>query len=220
VAGNCWRLVELPANVPPLSSSDGRLVEGVEEFDLSIAAARDDQRPQLQRLRDWAVELHREGLVTLQTFQGRVSNRRNLLPRLSDERVGLVTIYNSGGTPSLQLFRKVLERRAPKTLPEIERIVAPQPLGQGTLAKNITDELLETLTEAHRGQWVGDRETKRVEPDSWRGMLPNKRAFGSCTGPSLAGRPLFKATLAQVPKLRILSALCIPDTSVQGGRLW
>jgi hypothetical protein len=144
------RLVELPAKGPPLVSSDGRLVEGVEEFDMSITAAREDQRPQLQRLRDWAVGLHREGLVTLQTFQGRVSNRRNLLPRLSDERVGLVTIYNSGGTPSLQLFRKVLERRAPKTLPTIERLVAPQSLGQGTLAKNITDELLEALAEAHR----------------------------------------------------------------------
>jgi hypothetical protein len=144
------RLVELPASAPSADGHDGRFVEGVEESDESIAAARDDQRPQLQRLRDWAVGLQREGLATLQTFQGRVSNRRNLLPRLRDERVGFVTIYNTGGVPSLQLFRKVFERRAPKTLPEIERLVAPQSLGQGTVAKNISNELLEALAAAQR----------------------------------------------------------------------
>jgi hypothetical protein len=144
------RLVELPASAPAVEGHDGRLVDGVEEFDQSIAAARDDQRPQLQRLQDWAVGLCREGLVTLQTFQGKLSNRRNLLPRLPDEGVGLVTVYNTGGTLSLQLFRKVIERRAPKTLPEIERLLAPQPLGQGTVAKNVSDELLEALTRAHR----------------------------------------------------------------------
>jgi hypothetical protein len=64
--------------------------------------------------------------------------------------VEFVTIYNTGGVPSLQLFRKVLERRAPKTLPEIERLVAPQPLGQGTVAKNIANELLDASAEAHR----------------------------------------------------------------------
>jgi hypothetical protein len=144
------RLVELPPGGSSNEGHDGRVVDGVEEFDESIAAARDDQRPQLQRLRDWAVGLQREGLVTLQTFQGRLSNRRNLLPRLPDEGVGFVTIYNTGGVPTLQLFRKVLERRAPRTLPEIERLVAPQPLGQGTVAKNVSNELLDALAEAHR----------------------------------------------------------------------
>jgi hypothetical protein len=64
--------------------------------------------------------------------------------------VEFVTIYNTGGVPSLKVFRKVLERRAPKTLAEIERLVAPQPLGQGTVAKNISKELLDALSEAHR----------------------------------------------------------------------
>jgi hypothetical protein len=50
------------------------------------------------------------------------------MPRLPDERVGFVTTHNTGGVPSLQLFRKVLERRAPETLPEIERLVAPSRL--------------------------------------------------------------------------------------------
>jgi hypothetical protein len=139
----------LPAT-PVLSESTGRLVEGVEDFDASIAAVRDEQRPALQRLRDWAVALQREGLVRLQTYHMKGQNRLSLLPRLPDEGVGLVTIYNYNGTPSLQVFRRVFERRSPKHLARVEGLIAPDTLGQGTTVRNITDEFLDALTDAYR----------------------------------------------------------------------
>jgi hypothetical protein len=64
--------------------------------------------------------------------------------------VGLVTIYNYNGTPSLQFFRKVFERRSPKAVTKVEGLVAPDVLGQGTTVRNITDGLLNAVADAYR----------------------------------------------------------------------
>jgi hypothetical protein len=145
------RPVETRSATQGTSESAGKLVEGVEDFDASIAAKREEQRPVVQRLRDWAVALRSEGLVRLDTYHMRGGpNRLSLLPRLLDEGVGLVTIYNYNGTPSLQVFRRVFERRSPKALAKIEGLIAPETLGQGTTIRNISNELLETLTDAYR----------------------------------------------------------------------
>lgn len=144
------RLVEPRPTTPGSSEATGRLVEGVEDFDASIAAVREHQRPALQRLRDWAVSLQREGLVRLPTYHMKGQNRLSLLPRLPDDGVGLVTIYNYNGTPSLQVFRRVFERRSPKVLARVEGLIAPEALGQGTTVRNITDELLDALSDAYR----------------------------------------------------------------------
>ena len=144
------RIVEPRPTTPGSSEATGRLVEGVEDFDASIAAVREEQRPALQRLRDWAVALQSEGLVRLQTYHMKGQNRLSLLPRLPDELVGLVTIYNYNGTPSLQVFRRVFERRAPNGLARVEGLIAPEAIGQGTTVRNVTDELLDALSDAYR----------------------------------------------------------------------
>jgi hypothetical protein len=144
------RLIESGPTTPATSETTGRLVEGVEDFDGSIAAVREEQRPSLQRLRDWAVALQREGLVRLHTYHMRGQNRLSLLPRLPDLGVGLVTIYNYHGTPSVQVFRRVFERRSPKALAKVEGLIAPELIGQGTTVRNITDELLDALADADR----------------------------------------------------------------------
>jgi hypothetical protein len=64
--------------------------------------------------------------------------------------VGFVTIYNYNGTPSLQVFRRVFERRSPKALARVEGLIAPEVVGQGTTVRNITDELLAALSDAYR----------------------------------------------------------------------
>ena len=87
--------------------------------------------------------------MTLETYLGRVPTQRTLLPRLLDEGVGMATVDNRNGVPSLQLFRKVIERRASGSLSEIERLLAPQALGQGTVARNVTEELLAAVTRAY-----------------------------------------------------------------------
>jgi hypothetical protein len=62
------RLAEPQPTMSGPTETTGRLVEGVEDFDTSIAAIREEQRPALQQVRDWAVALEREGLVQLHVF--------------------------------------------------------------------------------------------------------------------------------------------------------
>ncbi len=144
------RLIEPRPTTPIPPDGAGRLIDGVEDFDASIAAVREEQRPALQRLRDWAVALHREGLVGLKTYHTKHPNRLSQLPRFADENVGLVTIYNNNGNAAIQTWAKVFERRAPESLPVVEEIIAPAPLGHGTYVPTISDELLAALTGAYR----------------------------------------------------------------------
>jgi hypothetical protein len=111
-----------------------------------------EHRPGLRRLCEWAVALEREGLVRLSTYQG-VAHRWTLLPRLRTENAGLVTIWNDGGA-YLQFWRSVFERRAPETLPRVKRL-APVQIGQGNTTREVSDELLEALTDAYREAAAG-----------------------------------------------------------------
>jgi hypothetical protein len=82
----------------------------------------EEQRSLLRRLHEWAVSLDREGLVKLGTYHAKGGDMMTLLPRLRADNAGLVTIYNYSGTPSLQFWRGVFERRAPKNLPRVEQL--------------------------------------------------------------------------------------------------
>jgi hypothetical protein len=62
----------------------------------------------------------------------------------------LVTIYNKNGAAIIQLFRSVFERLAPKSLPQVEKLVSPGTVGQGTNVRVVTDGLLACLTDAYR----------------------------------------------------------------------
>jgi hypothetical protein len=87
--------------------------------------------------------------VKLGTYHAKGGDMITLLPRLRADNAGLVTIYNNSGTASLQFWRSVFERRAPENLPRVEQ-VAPVRVGQGTVAYEISDELLQALTGAYR----------------------------------------------------------------------
>jgi hypothetical protein len=132
---------------PPPPRLEGRLVEGSDDFAETIEQSPQEHRPGLRRLCEWAVSLECEGLVHLSTYHG-VAHRWTLLPRLRTENVGLVTIWNEGG-PYIQFWRSVLKRRAPETLSRVERI-APVQIGQGNSTREVSDELLEALTDAYR----------------------------------------------------------------------
>ena len=133
------------STTPPRAA--GRLVDGAGDFLVTIDDAPDHQQSDLRRLSDWAMALERERLVKLSTYHGK--GQWTLLPRIQPENVGLVTIWNSDGA-HLQLWRSVLERRAPNNLPLIERIIAPVKVGQGSYAPVLTDTLLDALTRAYR----------------------------------------------------------------------
>ena len=134
-----------PSSSPP--GPTGRLVEGANDFAEAIEQSSQEHRPGLRRLYEWAVSLEREGLVHLSTYHG-VAHRWTLLPRLRTEKAGLVTLWNEGGA-SVQFWRSVFERRAPESLPRVEQ-VAPVRLGQGNSTREVSDELLEALTDAYR----------------------------------------------------------------------
>jgi hypothetical protein len=126
--------------------SEPHRVEGAQDFVASMDEAR-EHKPELRRLTDWAVSLEREGLARLRTTHGK--GRWVLVPRLLDEDVSLAKVWNEHGA-YLQLSRTVFERRAPESLPIIEEILAPTPVGQGNTTQEVSDELLGALTAAYR----------------------------------------------------------------------
>lgn len=72
-----------------------------------------------------------------------------MLPYLPNDNAGLVSIYHDKGA-YLQFWRSVFMRRAPQSVPAIERIMAPTPVGRGNWTSRISDELLEAVTAAYR----------------------------------------------------------------------
>jgi hypothetical protein len=136
----------------PASGSSGWIGAGADDFSSSISDLPDEQRILLQRLTDWAKSLDHEALINLSTWHS-ASGLLTLLPRLKDENVGLVTVYNDVRTPNgayLQFNRTVIERRAPLSLDSIERLAAPARVGRGTVTRSVSDDLLSALSDAYR----------------------------------------------------------------------
>ncbi|MQA00879.1 MAG: hypothetical protein GEU80_16420 [Dehalococcoidia bacterium] len=133
---------------PPPATSAGRLVEGGADFLAASESAQADAREQMRQLHAWATSLEDEGLITLHTFHG-ARGMITLLPWLKAERVGLVTGYNDGGRFSLQFWRSVFERRCPDFIQPVERISGTA-VGQGNTTRELSEELLQVLTEAYR----------------------------------------------------------------------
>jgi len=65
-----------------------------------------------------------------------------------------VSIWNNNGTAYLQFWRSVFERRAPSSLARIEQSVMP--IKQGNTAREVSQELLDALTDAYREPVSGE----------------------------------------------------------------
>ncbi len=124
------------------------LHRGSAEFRSSIADLPPAQRDPLTRLADWADALEQAGLVKLATYRGK-NGRITLLPRLTPDNAGLVTIYSENGTAYLQFFRSVFERRAPESLPGVETALGTE-LKRGNWTADIPDALLNAVTGAYQ----------------------------------------------------------------------
>ena len=121
--------------------------KGSEKFEASIAESPLRHRDALHRLLRWARELEERGLAKLHSTEGKGGKRFVLNPLLESEDVALVTIWNEGGA-SLQFWRSVLERNAPRHIKRIEEL-APTRIGQGNSTRDFSDELLDALTDAY-----------------------------------------------------------------------
>ena len=125
----------------------GTLYPGSDRFEATIGQAPAESRDALHRLLEWARGLEERGCVTLATYEGKGAKRFTLLPRLIVEKSGLVTIWNDGGA-SIQFWRSVFDRKAPDFIERIERLVKTE-VGQGNTIREISEQLLEALTEAY-----------------------------------------------------------------------
>jgi hypothetical protein len=120
----------------------------VEDFERSIDGASAEHQAQLRRMLVWARDLEHEGRVRLFAFRG-TTGRTTLLPYLINEDVGLITVWNDSYfyvTP----WRSVFERRAPRTLEQLEHLEPPVRIGNGNTIREISDELLRELAAAYR----------------------------------------------------------------------
>ena len=125
-------------------------VKGSAFFRESLTDLPDERKTALSQLADWADGLVEEGLCRVHTYRG-TSGRFTLLMRLPDDDAGFSVLLNDSQSPNqfMTLNRTVIERRAPKSLPRIEAVVAPVKVGRGTAAR-ATPELIEALAEAYR----------------------------------------------------------------------
>ena len=121
---------------------------GAEEFKSKISDAPEPNQKDLHRLADWAKKLEDEGLVKLLSYQGK--SRITLLPRIQPDDVTLVTIWNDQNKVYLTAYRKVFERKCPEFIDRVERLNDLAPIKQGSTIHNISDEMLNLLTEAYR----------------------------------------------------------------------
>lgn len=122
--------------------------KGAEDFLASIDVAPETKQPLLRRLAEWTVELERHGLATLVTTSG-VAGKKVLKPRLLGQEVGLVNIWNEDGRGSLWVWPTVFQHCAPNAIPLIEKIVGFE-FVNGRTVPEVSDELLEALTDAYR----------------------------------------------------------------------
>ncbi len=121
---------------------------GSDAFRNSVQNVVGKDRQTFDRLIEWAEELTALPKVQLLTSVG--PTQCTLAPQFIPGKVGLVTIYNYKDQPSLYVYRTVFERLAPNSIEAIERLIAPDRIGQGTGISDITPEVLETLAEAYR----------------------------------------------------------------------
>ena len=125
----------------------GTLYPGGEKFEEMISRSLPESHEMLHRLLEWARDLERRGYIELSTYEGVGAKRYTLLPRLVGVGAGLVTIWNDGGA-SLSFWRSVFERRAPDFIERVEGLAGIR-IGKGNTTQNISESLLEALTEAY-----------------------------------------------------------------------
>jgi hypothetical protein len=131
------------------SSEAGQYTLGSERFERAIQEAPPEQLALLARMLEWARALERQGLAQLGTYEGR-NGIVTLLPYPPGEQAGMVTVWKDVKSAYIQVWRKVFERRAPSALAQIDALLSPGKVRQGSTVREVPDALLSLLTEAYR----------------------------------------------------------------------
>ena len=128
--------------------NSGRMsVPGSAAFRDSIGAAKEEVKPELERLFRWAEELEKEGLAKPSTFFGKSTTLQLKLPFAN---ASLVTNCHNGEGGWIELQRRTFEKYAPGAINRVEEIIAPAHIARPSVRPNPPTNLLDALTDAYR----------------------------------------------------------------------
>ena len=129
----------------PATQGSARFREAIDEVSDEATAER------LRGFADWADQLASENLWRIYTGEGK--ENYSLLLRLTDENVHIAGFYLPKAAPEknyLWTWLGVARRRAPGTLPKLARTADLDESKRAGGTTEVTDELLDALTEAYR----------------------------------------------------------------------
>ena len=128
----------------------GQWVDGGRDFEISIDSASERLRGHLRRLYEWAVELEKDNVADLSTWQGK---NVTLAVNVRDES-SLVSVYNNG---SIRFWPNGFNRLASNSVPLVDELIGSDlasggsnPVGRALSSISNLENLLATLTEAYR----------------------------------------------------------------------
>ena len=129
-----------------------RTSPGGQEFLESVEFAREDAKPTLRKVYQWAADMEREGIASLSTYK----NTTNLRIKVSGADNAPVTVRNEPLKEEMRLRPKHFEKYAPLSKGRVETIIG-RPFRESTtpiFLSSITDGpragLLDALTDAYR----------------------------------------------------------------------
>lgn len=131
------------ASPAPKPKPTGQMLDGGEAFAAWIQHEPEEQRAVSETIYKWARDLEDRNLVRLRCAQSPDVTTLIVIPRLHDASMA------SAWKGRLYLYRSVFERLAPESISAVESAVAPNRLGQGTVAPQVDTELLSALTVAY-----------------------------------------------------------------------
>lgn len=123
-------------------------VPGADHFRQSITQAADaGEAALLRRLADWVDDLDADGLCRVES--GERQSATTLYPRLLNDHVTIAYVWNHKGNAKLYINGKTIAKHAWGAHSHVEA-AAGRPLpGNGMAPTDITDGLLNALTEAY-----------------------------------------------------------------------
>lgn len=121
--------------------------DGSEEFRKGVEAVTGEGRPLLDRILAWATQLESSELARLVSVVGAT---RTVLRVHVPGDAGLVTLWNEKAMAWVSPWRSVFQRRAPRALEGLDKLLGPEAIGQGNYLKRIDDEVLGLITAAYR----------------------------------------------------------------------
>jgi hypothetical protein len=131
------------ASPAPKPKPTGQILDGGEAFAAWIQHEPEEQRAVSETIYKWARDLEDRNLVRLRCAQTSDVTTLIVIPRLHEASMA------SAWKGRLYLYRSVFERLAPESIPAVELAVAPNRLGQGTVAPQVDTALLSALTVAY-----------------------------------------------------------------------